>query len=397
MDNFSSNNLNLVFPTHSGNPGMYTITSKDTSGTILVPRVVVKGETGNVGIGTTGPTSLLHLASASSLDLNLFSTAAGGYSRLFFGTGTYGNRWNVGMRGDGTQAGGFSIEGDSTGLGSWGSRLFINLAGNVGIGTTNPSSPLTVSADIQRDDETYSSSLLEVGGPNAAYRSLAVFASPQSFPKSDGTTNNWSATGAPWASPMIYRSMRLPNNGSGSFPNNNYGELILQGVSHGASYNRGISFATWDGTNDPAIRMRVDPLGNVGIGTTQPAAKLDVSGDIRAYGHSLTGIINVRSFVTKANANSVCPSPSTAIHVPWAWMGKTGNELCAADARQKTTCSVVKYVFVTVANGWGTYPPADFSCANTIDLPWPWGNEYPTPDTLDGEWGHGDTWVVCCQ
>ena len=158
-------------------------------------------------------------------------------------------------------------------------RMRINPGGNVGIGTTSPKSPLSVYGDIIRDDSNYQSPLLEVGGPNGAYRSLGIYASPQSFPKTDGTTNEWSANGAPWAVPMIYRSMRYPNAGTGSFPNNDYGELILQGVSHGSTnYNRGISFATWDGISVPAIRMRIDPNGNVGIGTTNPTAKLDVNG-----------------------------------------------------------------------------------------------------------------------
>ena len=53
---------------------------------------------GKVGIGTTSPSSLLHLSSPNSIDLKLFSSAAGGYSRLFFGAGTNGARWNGRMR-----------------------------------------------------------------------------------------------------------------------------------------------------------------------------------------------------------------------------------------------------------------------------------------------------------
>jgi hypothetical protein len=116
---------------------------------------LVIDSSGNVGIGTSSPSSLLHLASASNIDLNMLSTAIGGYSRLFFGTGTYGNRWNVGMRGDATHIGAFSIEGDETGSGAWGSRLFIKLDGNVGIGTTSPGYKLDVrSSEIRISDGT---------------------------------------------------------------------------------------------------------------------------------------------------------------------------------------------------------------------------------------------------
>jgi hypothetical protein len=54
---------------------------------------------GNVGIGTTTPKGLLHLSSANGIDLYIVSSAAGGYSRLFFGAGTNGARRNVGPGG----------------------------------------------------------------------------------------------------------------------------------------------------------------------------------------------------------------------------------------------------------------------------------------------------------
>ena len=82
----------------------------------------------------------------------------------------------------------------------------------------------------------------------------------------DNSVGGFHPDGAFWASPMIYRSTRIPENGSGAFPWNNYGELFIQGTSYGSGYNKGISFVTWDGTEaDPAIRMRVNKDGNVGI------------------------------------------------------------------------------------------------------------------------------------
>ena len=104
------------------------------------------------------------------------------------------------------------------------------------------------------------------------------------FPSTDGTTNNWSANGAYWGSPMIHRSHQLGHS-SGDFPHNAFGELLLQGTSHGPGgvngYNKGISFVTWDGSefSPPTIKMRVKENGNIGIGTTDPQAKLHAYDD----------------------------------------------------------------------------------------------------------------------
>jgi hypothetical protein len=52
---------------------------------------------------------------------------------------------------------------------------------------------------------------------------------------------------------------------------------------------------------------------------------------------------------------------------------------------------------VTEANGYGTYAPDNGACSAAVNYPWPWGADFGSPDTLDSEWGHGDTLVVCCD
>jgi len=59
IDNFTSNNLNLVFPEAINYPGLFTITAKNTSGTLLKPYFAIAGLTGNVGIGTIDPQNKL--------------------------------------------------------------------------------------------------------------------------------------------------------------------------------------------------------------------------------------------------------------------------------------------------------------------------------------------------
>ncbi|MHC0446342.1 hypothetical protein ACWA1F_13110 [Flavobacterium sp. 3-218] len=114
----------------------------------------------------------------------------------------------------------------------------------------------------------------------------AILASSTTIPKTENNTEMWTATNAYWATPLIYRTRRFPENGSGAFPFNNYGELMIQGTSHdniSNSYNKGISFLTWDGISTTAeIRMRVSPSGNIGIGIINPQSKLDVNGTIHS-------------------------------------------------------------------------------------------------------------------
>ena len=72
-----------------------------------------------------------------------------------------------------------------------------------------------------------------------------VVGSSSLIPKADSNSGTWSSTNAYWASPLIYRTRRFPENGTGAFPFNEYGELMIQGTSHGSTYNKGISFLTW--------------------------------------------------------------------------------------------------------------------------------------------------------
>jgi hypothetical protein len=59
MDNFTYNNLNLVFPEAINVPGLFTISAKNTSGVTLNPYFSIAGITGNVGIGITTPKNKL--------------------------------------------------------------------------------------------------------------------------------------------------------------------------------------------------------------------------------------------------------------------------------------------------------------------------------------------------
>jgi len=106
---------------------------------------------------------------------------------------------------------------------------------------------------------------------------------------------------------------------------------------------------------------------------------------------------NVRTIVTKAQADKYCPEGTKAAHVPLSYREKTGNEICAANGREERTCQSVLFVYVTNGNGSRRYLPYDKSCQAPISHPWPWGRSYSRPNTLAREWEHGDIWVVCCK
>jgi hypothetical protein len=139
----------------------------------------------------------------------------------------------------------------------------------------------------------------------------------------------------------------------------------------------------------------VSVAANVSVG-----ANVTVAGDLVLNGASISTTINVRSIVPYNSAATYCPSGSVPSYVPRSWMNKTGAEICAADngtGPKRRTCVAAKQVWVAADNTSGAYPPTDLDCSKPIAYPWPWGQDYGSPDTTGGEWGHGNTWVVCCQ
>ncbi len=115
---------------------------------------------GNVGIGTTNPTSILHLENAGNTWAK-FINASGTNQRLDVGTNSSSQHFVFGY-------GDYPVLFGSNGS----ERMRITSGGNVGIGSTNPSYKLTVAGDI------YSSSRV-VGddgiGSRGVFRSWSVY------------------------------------------------------------------------------------------------------------------------------------------------------------------------------------------------------------------------------
>ncbi|MFZ2226864.1 MAG: hypothetical protein WAV64_05575, partial [Candidatus Moraniibacteriota bacterium] len=221
--------------------------------------------TGNVGIGTTSPTSLLSLGyNAGSSDITVATVDGTDNGRLTLsGGGSYSaNRGAVielagneepGSLGDMILRAGNIATGDVRIYTANSERLRINYDGNVGIGTTNPGAKLDVysstAAISSRLKSTYSNAISEISRADASSLGYTQYTT--------GNTSNW-----------------------------------ITGQMAGNS-----DFHIYDDIAD-IDRMTILSTGNVGIGTTGPTSTLT----IKAATTDAGGGINVNS---STNANRI--------------------------------------------------------------------------------------------
>jgi len=206
------------------------IQSYVTSGTAVNPIRFFTGSTekaringdGNVGIGTTAPTIKFQAVQTTA-------DWVGGFKN--YATGAFGLR--VDLSGSSGANAAFQVY-TATGGG-----MLVKNNGKVGIGTTSPSSKLDVNGDISITVPNTNTSLLlkrDVSGTVYTYGSF----------NNAGSDFNINGTGNVF--------INADSNSDSTSPDRN--------VTIG---NRGVEY------------MRVTGSGNVGIGTTAPGAKLDVS------------------------------------------------------------------------------------------------------------------------
>ena len=203
---------------------------------------------GNVGIGTSSPSSKLHVA--------------GGSGSTIRNTASAGSSWFVGSNVDS-----YILHNESNtpmvfttnGV----ERLRIDSSGNVGIGITSTSSSL----HIYRNSTSQTALNVEAG-PSASY------------------------------APGIY----LTDNRSAGSNQRQY-QISVGGYAQ--------AFYVTD-TTVSAVRLLIDSSGNVGIGVTSPAAKLDVAGTIYSRPGNTVGAIAILTADATSGASGISLSASFA-------------------------------------------------------------------------------------
>ncbi|MBX4195357.1 tail fiber domain-containing protein [Candidatus Parcubacteria bacterium] len=223
--------------------------------------------TGNIGIGTTTPISLLHLSASvvnSGLGtLRLSRPDATKENFIRFDTNNSNSQWLIGIDDSTGQSSNFEI------IPNLGNSVFdITTLGNVGIGTTTPTYRLDVLSGTGNTG---------TGGHDANINALAV-TGPDLVQTSAGG-NIFVTTNSDFA---IDRGGSIGFGGryiTGS--SNDLSFASIKGAkenSTSANQNGYLAFATRNNnTATAAERMRIDSSGNVGIGTTSPLHLLDVN------------------------------------------------------------------------------------------------------------------------
>lgn len=360
----SLNGVEYTWPTSSGASGQVLSTNGLTPATLNWSTLssfwansgtnIYNTNAGNVGIGITNPTAILHqqkLAGDNEHILEVFSTNNGHVGRLvfkrslqntvgytansngsylgsmeFYGVNSGNSAWGRGAEIRVTQsgsAGSTYVPGKigfltSDGTNNQDERMSILPSGNIGIGTTNPVAHLQVTAP---SGNTAWSMKLENQGTGGTTWNIG------------STANDWGASGGKlvfdYTGSSATALMTLTNTGlvgiGTTAPNYkltvfegsaNANQLNLTDVSNGLGLLIGKNLNTdaiagyhgpdwahiinYDSAplvfgNGNAVKMTLNSSGNLGIGTTNPGQKLDVAGTIRQSGCITAGTLSANT------------------------------------------------------------------------------------------------------
>jgi hypothetical protein len=259
---------------------------------------------GNVGIGTSSPSSTLTLGNATDNVAELRVLRSNGSSSTYASVNTIGGTGQFGSSGS-TRV--YSTGNEKLNLRTNGSdRLTILSGGNVGIGTTSPTARLNVKSSGSNLDEislTHSGNTVNIAslGQESGHGSLVLRNNSGAIQTrlSAGGNNSYilnSNVGIGTSSPVTKLqvdsasdfSVALSKRGSTSSAlkftlSNPATTTNTWKIEHDASENLKIFGYSADNlliSTNSTERMRITSAGNVGIGTTSPDHKLEVQGVI---------------------------------------------------------------------------------------------------------------------
>jgi hypothetical protein len=244
---------------------------KGQGGDHITSSGIFESGSGNVGIGTSSPNAKLEVNG------NIYTTSNTNF--LLFGTSSAANPYIQG------------ISDDSIAIGNKNTaRLSINPSGNVGIGTTSPGVKLYVSASdadyatIIKNTNTsgYGLQVLTAGSStNLAFQVRTNNASTNAFQVLDNG-NVGIGTTSPQALLDIRGQMAIGFNSARTAGT----ALVFTGATDNTTnvsistntFGTGVSLVL--GTGGSPTALTITNGGNVGIGTTSPATKLEVAGNV---------------------------------------------------------------------------------------------------------------------
>jgi hypothetical protein len=267
--------------------------------------------TGNVGVGTASPdtNAKLHVYNAPSAGVDVQSADSGGWSRLRLVTGTHAYGW---FTGDSSQP----DAANKIGLYDYtvnAFRMMVDSSGNFGIGTSSPVGRLDVRqvsnsgqlatflSSSGANEDTFvrggsGSATVHIGDLTATTSKLLLMENGGNVgigTTSPGTRLDVGVGAAPRGGYSDVLIGPGGNNAQLEF----YGPTKSSAITHDEAMGGMIFY-----TNGPSWgpSMMVSDAGNVGIGTTAPAAKLDVQGDIRVSGNINAKYQDVAEWVPSA-------------------------------------------------------------------------------------------------
>jgi hypothetical protein len=325
-----------VFNTIAGN--LYLLTKTNNSGDVLEKRVTITS-TGNTGIGTTSPTANLQVAQGTA-GVGTVSNGAGGTTVTGVGT-QFLNTFKIGdtitINGEtvaisaiasNTSMTTAAITGANSGVAytlAGGTRFSVLGNGNVGIGTTTPGSKLTIlngetiSTDVAKISSAFNigaNSILNLtytgadGGRSLSINDSSFNTGGLLITKSTGASaSNTNVSGLLINSTFTHSDA----GGAGSIGNGAKITATNNTASAGTLYGLDLS-ATANTAGATAVGLRVTAAssagtpyaaifsgGNVGIGTTGPTGKLEVSGSYTTVGTTGYGIKNTQNLAFATN------------------------------------------------------------------------------------------------